>query len=704
MKRFSIYVLFGLLFTIAFVIFEREFNRAQWTQAYREVYAGNADRLPDEAFVVRTYFETNKNLDMIEKILEHRRERVRTVDFWILFHEKKLYKYGVENARPESFDIKLDGAQPGQVFQHEQFSYTVMDIGDGFTLVLGLRYLPDAYMNYRYRKLMGTIVINHVLALAIALAIFAYLFRDIRRSLSNLLRRNTRTFGKLTANSREAELLARGLSAYEEQAEQLVRERDLLSWQVLPSLRTELSSGKKPPYEFDCTLVRTDINGFSTIFNEHPVEQFAATINEFFTDVSHIVARYGGLVHEFVGDEVIFYFKDEDARLADGTPVSSVALAISALKDINLAAERYHQVTMRDRGYPFTVKSSLAHGRLRFGRLVNGHGLSGAILIETVRILSHINEKNENTVLFADRHVSQAQLVAVTETDKRVRLKGFREETGLCTYREHLELERFLDSDEASSLARAACFRGDDDLLKIVRWARAQTRAGQFGSAGRALGLLRNFHLTKTDGRAQTELLDWVGELVQEARIGKSDQPRPASKTLASALRVIENIVPKDKFDSRIEKLVDLATELADRRVVANALDVLTYFKNTGEAEDFGHGDLTRHRDNRVAANALVFQGRQALGSGLVRRIRRMLDSKENVRVASALYAIGELAAHHQATDKIYYRTQIEFLDLVNRISSFTSHSDPMIQRQASVALKKASLEASLNSESKRAA
>src|SRR5690606_15605838 len=122
--------------------------------------------------------------------------------------------------------------------------------------------------------------------------------------------RGPRAFGPGTATSKEAEMLVRGMAAYDARAARLESERELFRWQVLPSLRNELMSGREPPYSFACTLVRTDINNFSGIYNRHPVEEFTATINEFFTDVSHIIARYGGYVHEFVGDEVIYYFKD----------------------------------------------------------------------------------------------------------------------------------------------------------------------------------------------------------------------------------------------------------------------------------------------------------------------------------------------------------------------------------------------------------
>ena len=78
----------------------------------------------------------------------------------------------------------------------------------------------------------------------------------------------------IKTRSRETEIFAQGLIGYEASVEALKERNERLDRQVLPSLKKEVLSGKTPPYDFDCTMVRTDINNFSTIYNTHDVTIF----------------------------------------------------------------------------------------------------------------------------------------------------------------------------------------------------------------------------------------------------------------------------------------------------------------------------------------------------------------------------------------------------------------------------------------------
>ena len=72
--------------------------------------------------------------------------------------------------------------------------------------------------------------------------------------------------------------------------------------------------------------------------------EFLATINEFFTECSHIISRYDGFIHEFVGDEIIFYFKDEQHT-------NSFTAALACTRGMELVAEQMHAHTTQTRGY-----------------------------------------------------------------------------------------------------------------------------------------------------------------------------------------------------------------------------------------------------------------------------------------------------------------------------------------------------------------
>ena len=699
MKRVSVYILFSLAIVVSFVFFELAIDRHDWTTYYRNHFAANADRLQDEAILARAFSIATDNVDQLIELLNSR-AKTDGIDIWVLIYDGAIYKTNILNKELGHYRFSLN--EPGALHDvHEKnYYYVTTNLKGKFQLVVGLRFHEDIFYEELLSERKGLIVEYVLGIILIACLIFVFFFRDIMRVLKNLQTRGDKTYDTSKARSKEAEMITRGFSAYEGHAKKLEEERDLLSWQVLPALRTELMSGRTPPYDFNCTLVRTDFNNFSKIYNEYPVEEFTATINDFFTDVTHIVSRYGGLVHEFIGDEVIFYFKDEDTG-------DSPAIAVSALRDINEAASKYNRLTLAERGYAFTVKSTFATGKIRFAKFVNGFNLAGSILIETVRILSHVVEKSGNVIIFDDRHFEAVQEIANTAYHATAMLRGFSKEKILLIYHGHKELNAVLDAAAPTNLEKLRYYRSDADIAQALTWARSRSEAGDVPNALRVIGLMRLFAVTKTDGHAQATLAEWLEELSMDlASVGVQKGERVDSehakilasdrdgqlRILASALRLIENLVPKKDFDlefgARFDHILQRAKLIDDRRVVANALDVLSHFKS--KKYPVISSDLLKHPDNRVAANAIVNEGIKEITPRVMRHLRKMLASRTPVHQASALYAMGELVGHYRLKDPVYLSTQLKFQDVLQKIPDYARNDDAMVRRQALIAARKA--------------
>ena len=93
--------------------------------------------------------------------------------------------------------------------------------------------------------------------------------------------------------------------------------------------------------------------------------------------------------------------------------------------------------------------------------------------------------------------------------------------------------------------------------------------------------------------------------------------------------------------------------------------------------------------DNRVAANALVHEGLREISPFVVKRLRKMMRSREALRVSSALYALGEVAVHHKKRDSVYFSTRTDFQNLLQEIPRYVFHEDERVRRQALVAARK---------------
>lgn len=680
MKRFSVFVLFGVSIFILVSAYDLWFTRHLWLSYYKESFGISADRLNDEVLAARYIYQGLGGLDRLHNYLESRR-RTGNINYWIIYKGSEILETSMDPSEQEVVQFDLSRGYNEVVFDpvYTDYYYTVDDLDENLKLVVGLRFAPDVFLEEEFKWAAGNLARYLIGILAVCLGSFFYFINDIVKAIRGLSQRGSRSHRALKAKSKEAELLARGIAAYDDQAKRLEKERDVMTVQVLSSLRTEIMSGRTPPYSFNCTLVRTDINNFSTIYNRHNVEEFSATINDFFLDVTHIVARYGGYIHEFIGDEVIYYFKDEEVG-------NSVAIALSAIRDINAAAMNYHRMTMSERGYPFTVKSAFAHGSLRFGRFVEGYGLSGPSLIETVRILSVVAEKDGCVAVFDDRHCPSIEDFASYKPYAEVKLKGFSDKRDLVIYGAHQSVHRWLTSESEPEVEMLKYYRSDADLTSILHWLRENWRTARVEKTAKVIAILRAITVTKSNGELQAALFAWLNEMLGAAHEFKRNEE---TRILASAVRLTENLVPKGEYVTECEALLNKALEFSDRRVVANALDALAIINDAASKKALA---LVDHPDNRVAANALIHEGMKEISSFVLKRLRQMLKSDEDVRISSGLYAVGEIAEYHRKRDEVYFETQLGFQRLIRTLPDYAFHHDERVRRQAVIAARKAAV------------
>lgn len=543
--------------------------------------------------------------------------------------------------------------------QHaEDFRFLETDFGKGWSGKFGISLDRQAFLDeaneltkHENRRIL-------LLGLVLTLCAFLYAARDLLAIASVIRRKGFRGLSGLNAVSREAEILKSGLAGVHEGFEQLrARERKLES-QVLPSLQSELSSGRKPPYDFDCTMVRVDINGFTKIFHQFSRDEFLATINQFFTACSHVVSKYDGLIHEFVGDEIIFYMKDEKHK-------NSFTAALACCQEILAVAEGIHTQTSQHPGYPFRVKASLAHGRLRFGPLLDGFSLAGAPLIETTRILSTVHEKDESTVHFDSAHQFRLHDLIAVDTAARVQLKGLEGERQLLRYRGHQDLGAWMrkwnlvsESDRAELIGALYDYRRESDLTAVLT--AIEERPDNQLEIEPLVEFLSRLRVTNSSERFQMIFIRQVASLVE----CRDDESR---RILASLISAWPNLIGR-KGLAGAQALFLRLLDHDDNRIVANSIAALDHagvelapLRGKARAK-------IDSSDRRVMANALIFVGGQEISPLVVQKLRQLLRSSDEALLASTVYALGEIAKRHRESDPVHFRTQTEFLVLLENL------------------------------------
>jgi hypothetical protein len=218
-----------------------------------------------------------------------------------------------------------------------------------------------------------------------------------------------------------------------------------------------------------------------------------------------------------------------------------------------------------------------------------------------------------------------------------------------------------------------ALFRSDGDLTRILReigsWDRERFLA--------ALASLRHFQCLSRD----RDLAESYGSLLSsELKAGDSYR-------ISAVLALATHLFQAEAVSDLLEKLFLEALSLEDKRIKANAIEIFIHFFPEREIPELRR--FLRDIDNRVSANALVKAALERFDEGVVRKIEERLHGGSVAHVASALYALGEIALYYRKTDPLYLGTKATFLRIFDSFPEWITHPNPMVRRQALVAANK---------------
>ena len=667
MKRRSLFVVAAVLMIITIPIYY--FNFYSSSLSYFE---------EDVAFrkkVLAGYLELSKFL------VESKQERrlVKILDDGIsvgMFDWYIISKDGVPVVyNPPEMENQKVVEKDGNFNDDESKICATLTLVDGSYITIGINKRWISYMQKILKKNFWLTVKENALAIFIVLAIFGYLLKDIIKITRALKSgKGLGTLGESAGKyslTKEGQVFSEIMQGYQQSVDRLSDEKQVLEGQVLPSLRSELASGKTPPYEFDCVMVRTDINRYSQMFamgGRTERDLLMSVVHRFFSQATRIVSRYGGYMHEFVGDELIFYFKDSEVE-------NAVSMALGCLLEIQQAALSYDGEIEKTFQLPFTIKSSLASGKLRYGPLVNGFSLAGPPLIESVRILSLIEDRDKNQIFVAENVKEKADQTFSFESKGDFLLKGYSHNRVVYELMQRQALEVVLSGLNTSTIQSLGSFRAPHEMLRIFRFLIATDKLSS-GDVLKVLMLYRDIYVESS----YPDLRDVLMDLVEHFR------GRPGGETITpTVIRMTVSLVTKDLYQQAMKDFFMESLDVETDRGIANTLEAYGHFENVDI-----YGLYRRFRDKgsaRVIGNILLLWGERQITTELCDIFLQRLRSKDQSVVASCLYAFAEIVHYWLEKDLVYLRAQVEFFDLQNQIDKIIKNPKLMshepVHRQA---------------------
>lgn len=346
--------------------------------------------------------------------------------------------------------------------------------------------------------------------------------------------------------------------------------------------------------------------------------------------ISQVSARYSGKTFSPEAGRYFSYFREGGESCAS-------LLALSAARDLRQA-------------FP-EASFSLSHG---FLRPMAEEKYSGAPIAECERLGP---EKGE--ILATERVMKLAS--------PHVKHRGE-------LYLEHMPFNGALERLSVGQAAAGDAYHTDEHLLEIM---------GVLESCGDEVFVANAARLRKFSYLdAGPALREAFGKLFQR-ELARGNSFR-LSAVLALAPRFFRGEVPKDIYSGFVSTLT-----FPDRRVRANAVELFTEIFPSRPMRELRA--CTKDPDHRVSANAWIKIALEQLDEAVVKALQKRLREGTVALVASALFAVGEIAVRCRQKDPDFLSRRPSFFRILEELPVWARHPNPMVKRQAVTAAHKAS-------------
>ncbi len=136
-------------------------------------------------------------------------------------------------------------------------------------------------------------------------------------------------------NSVRTQSLSQKLQQASEELEGSQAKAFRLSRYLSPTVWNAISKGNEKILQTDrkrLTVFFSDIQGFTALSEELEAETLAALLNTYLTEMTKIVAHYGGTIDKFMGDGLMVIFGDGDTKGAKDDCLRCVTMALAMRK------------------------------------------------------------------------------------------------------------------------------------------------------------------------------------------------------------------------------------------------------------------------------------------------------------------------------------------------------------------------------------
>ena len=553
-KKRSLLLLIACLFWLSYITFTG-------VQYVKEISSFTEHQIEDRQvrmlYVQDQAFSSlvDEKMDLLKDQLENAR-KISLIDFYILQKENEVVMW--YNNFNDLEGINVEYKVFDKLLTTDTVAFRTLKAFN-YTLTLGLIQNKYDLIKTNLWLLRYNIARDILFVTASLIGILFFMLKDILSLSKVLTGKNRNQMEGIKARSAEAEALINASKGLEGERQRLSVLSETYSQTVGPAIVHEIQSGRPAPYQFQATICRIDLNGYTQLMLEKEPSYLNNILNSYFAMARETINRYGGLIYQFVGDEIVFEFKDDLSEAGN-----SIALATACIRDLFQQARILEDSLPADANHYFKLKAAFARGTMRFVALDQGHALSGIPLVESVRLLSTVEDKsNQILTFFEEDFVMNQDLVFIFDR-KENQLKGFKESSRICCSRDFRSIDWLFDNQSWSLLKY---YRSDADLTFILKKIRLYAGSSEGRTLDALFEHLKSHHFT-----------DVSTELAREAQVNLfsfmelEKNNLLSEKALASYISFYQRIVPIHQRGSEAEKLLHKLLSHKNFRVQANTV------------------------------------------------------------------------------------------------------------------------------------
>ena len=171
----------------------------------------------------------------------------------------------------------------------------------------------------------------------------------------------------------------------------------------------------------EATILMADIRGFTRLSERKPAGEIVELLNEYFTAMSMVILRHGGMIDKYIGDAIMAVFGAPFPRPDD--PLRAIRAAQEMLETLEALNARW---AAEDRE-PLEVGIALHTGEVIAGNIGSTQRMDYTVIGDTVNLTSRLeglNKRYGTALILSERTCEAARLGAAATLLDETKVRG----------------------------------------------------------------------------------------------------------------------------------------------------------------------------------------------------------------------------------------------------------------------------------------